>query len=88
MQNKYLWTVASAFKAIPIPVLEAEMFIASIDSYLDQLQAKAKYQLRISSQSKFLAKACKAITNKLQGKTGCLRRRSTTNPWCIETCLG
>ena len=65
MQNKCLWTVAGAFKTTPILVLEAETFIAPIDSYLDQLQAKARYWLRIGGQSKFIAKACKAITNKL-----------------------
>lgn len=35
MQNKCLRTVARAFKATPIPVLEAETFIAPIDSHLD-----------------------------------------------------
>ena len=71
MQNRCLWTVASAFKATLILVLEAETFIALIDSHLDQLQAKTRYWLCIGGQSKFIAKAYKAITNKLQGKTGC-----------------
>lgn len=46
MQNKCLRTVTGAFKATPIPVLEAERFIAPIDVHLDQLQAKARYRLR------------------------------------------
>ena len=70
MQNKCLWTIARAFKAMPIPVLEVEMYIAPIDIHLDHLQAKAPYQLRIGGQPKFIAKNCRAIANKLQGKSG------------------
>ena len=47
IQNRCLRTVAGAFKATPIPVLEAETHIVPIDVYLDQLQAKARYRLRI-----------------------------------------
>ena len=43
LQNKYLWTIARAFKATLILVLKAETFIAPIDIHLDQLQAKARY---------------------------------------------
>ena len=45
LQNKCLQTIAGAFKATPILVLEAETFIAPIDIHLDQLQVKARYQL-------------------------------------------
>lgn len=44
LQNKCLRTIAGAFKAMPIPVLEAETFITPIDIHLDQLQAKARYR--------------------------------------------
>lgn len=46
MQDKCLHAIAGAFKATPIPVLQAGTFIAPIDDYLDQLQAKARYRLR------------------------------------------
>lgn len=39
LQNKCLRTIAGAFKATPISVLEAETFIAPIGIHLDQLQA-------------------------------------------------
>lgn len=45
-QNRCLRTVAGAFKATSILVFAAETFIAPIDSHLNQLQAKARYQLR------------------------------------------
>ena len=48
IQKRCLRTVAGAFKATPILVLEAETHIAPIDVYLDQLQAKARYRLRIT----------------------------------------
>lgn len=70
MQNKCLRTIAGAFKATSIPVLEAETFIAPIDVYLDHFQAKAQYRLCVGSQAKFIVIACTAIANKLQGKAG------------------
>lgn len=70
VQNKFLRTVTGAFKATPIPVLEAETFIAPIDVHLDQLQAKARFRLRADGQAKFIATACKTIANKLRGKAG------------------
>ena len=45
MQNNCLRTIAGAFKATPIPVLEAETYIAPIDVYLDTLQAQAGHRL-------------------------------------------
>ena len=77
LQNKCLRTIAGAFKAIPISVLEAETFIAPIDIHLDQLQAKARYRLRVNGQSKFIARTCTSIANKLRGKAG--RKRAQKN---------
>lgn len=70
LQNKCLRSIAGAFKATPIPVLEAETYIAPFDIHLDQLQANARYRLRVGGQSKFIAKTCKTIASKLRGKTG------------------
>lgn len=69
LQNKCLQTIAGAFKATSISVLEAKMFIAFIGIHLDQLQTKAQYWLRVNCQSKFLAKTSTSIANKLCGKT-------------------
>lgn len=46
IQKKCLRIIARAFKATPIPVLEAETFTAPIDVHLDPLQANATYRLR------------------------------------------
>ena len=78
LQSKCLRTIAGAFKATPIPVLEAETFITPIDIHLDQLQAKARYRLHIGGQSKFIARACKVIANKLRGKAGRKRVQEPT----------
>ena len=70
MQNKCLRTVAGAFKATPVEVLEAETFIAPMELHLDHLQMKARYRLRASGQAKLITTACSTIANKLRGKAG------------------
>lgn len=62
--------MAGAYKATPIPVLEAETIIAPTDVHLDQLQAKARYRLRAGGQARVITTPCKATANKLQGKVG------------------
>ena len=78
MQNNCLRTIAEAFKANPIPVLEAGTYITPIDVYLDQLQAKARYRLRIVGQLEFIARTCKSIANKLRGSAGRRREQQPT----------
>jgi hypothetical protein len=73
MQNKCLRTIAGAFRATPIPVLEAETFISPMDAHLDQLQASARVRLRSGGHQTLIANACRAIAKKLRGKAG--RRR-------------
>ena len=58
-------------------MLEAETHIAPIDVYLDQLQAKARYRLRITGQKALANSACKIIANKLRERAG---RRKTPPP--------
>ena len=78
MQNNCLRTIAGAFKATPIPVLEAETYIAPIDVHLDTLQAQARHCLRVGGQSKVISSACSRIVNKLQGKVGRKRLQKPT----------
>ena len=78
LQNRCLWMISGTFKAMTIPALEAKMFISPIDIHLDQLQAKAQDQLRIGGQSKFIARICKIIANKLRGKAGRKRIQKPT----------
>ena len=70
IQNNCLRTIARAFKATPIPVLEAETYIAPIDIHLDQLQAQARHRLCQGGQKKFIINACNSIANKLRGRAG------------------
>ena len=78
IQNKCLQTIAGAFKATPIPVLEAETYIAPIDIHLDQLQAQARHRLCQGGQNKFIINACNSIANKLKGRAGRKRAPAST----------
>lgn len=77
VQNRCLRTVAGAFKATPILVLEAETYIAPIDVHLDQLQARPDI-VCVWEDSQKNAKTCKTIANKLQGKAGRKRVQQPT----------
>ena len=78
MQNNCLRTIAVAFKATPISVLEAETFIAPIDTHLDMLQAQARHRLRAGGQLKIISSACNKIADKLRGKAGRKRLQKPT----------
>lgn len=78
MQNKRLHTVARAFKTTPIPTLETETYITPINIHLDQLQKKARHQLRTGGQAKVISAPCKAIVAKLQGNAGRKRVQQPT----------
>ena len=78
MQNNCLRTIAGAFKATPISVLEAETFIAPIDTHLDMLQAQARHRLRAGGQLKIISSACNKIADKLRGKAGRKRLQKPT----------
>ena len=78
MQNYCLRTIAGAFKATPISVLEAETFIAPIDTHLDMLQAQAMHRLRAGGQLKIISSACNKIADKLRGKAGRKRLQKPT----------
>ena len=78
IQNKCLRTIAGAFKATPIAVLEAETYIAPIDIHLDQLQTQARHRLCQGGQKKFIINACNSIANKLRGRAGRKRAPAST----------
>ena len=78
MQNNCLRTITGAFKATPIPVLDAETYIAPVDVHLDTLQAQARYRLRAGGQSKVISSACSKTVNKLRGKAGRKRLQKST----------
>ena len=78
MQNNCLRTIAGAFKATPISVLEAGTLIAPIDTHLDMLQAQARHWLRAGGQLKIIPSACNKIADKLRGKAGRKRLQKPT----------
>ena len=70
MQNKCLRTITGAFRATPIPVLETETHVTSIESHLEELQVKARYRQRTAGQTRLISSFCKEIERKLRGKAG------------------
>ena len=86
IQNKCLRTIAGAFKATPIAVLEAETYIAPIDIHLDQLQTQARHRLCQGGQKKFIINACDSIANKLRGRAGRKRAPASTPGMLKHAC--
>lgn len=66
MQNKCLRTIAGAYRATPVEVLQAETLIPPIKEYLNQRQASARSRLKIGGQAAFIRKQCKKIKAKLR----------------------
>lgn len=61
--------------------------------YLRHLQIKARYRLRVSGQSKFIARSCKKVIEKLKNQRGRARNPKTTlgqrkTEWADENLLG
>lgn len=68
VQNKCLRAVAGAFRAIPVPVLEAKSHVAPIAICLNELQAKARFRMRSSGQVKLTTQKCRKIASNLRGR--------------------
>ena len=72
IQDRCLRTVAGAYRATPVPVLEAETHIPPIAIQLNRLQRNARRRLEHSSGH--IKKSCKLIAETLRGARG--RRRN------------
>ena len=70
LQNIGLRTVSGAFRATPIPVLEAECTIPPIDLYMDSLHASFHQRLIRSKTQELINLACSRIRNQLRGRRG------------------
>jgi hypothetical protein len=77
MQNKYLRTIAEAFKVILILMLEAKIYISFIDAHLDQLQTSTKIRLKFERLQKLIANSCRTIVNKLRDRAERRRDRNS-----------
>ncbi|MBD0310811.1 MAG: hypothetical protein ICV80_22770 [Microcoleus sp. T1-bin1] len=78
IQNKCLRNISGAFRATPVPVLEAETHIAPMNCHLDYLQAHARYRMLSAGVPKMISKRCMLIEAKLQKKTGRRRKHRET----------
>ena len=74
IQNKCLRSIAGAYRATPIPVLEAETYISPLILHLDRLQRNARNRMRHFKQ---VRNSCKKIVEKLRGARG--RKRTVTS---------
>ena len=77
-QNKCLRMISGAFRATPIPVLEAETFVPPLNLHLDHLQAKARARLRNSGQEKIVNKECANVVQRLRATSGRFRNQRPT----------
>lgn len=77
LQNKCLRCVSGAYRATPVSVLEAETHIAPMSVHLDRLQCLARARLHSGPMPSSLARAKRAIANKLRGKAG---KKRVTRP--------
>lgn len=58
--------MAGAYKATPIPVLEAKTFISLLDLYLDAKLAQFRLRYKESGMERLINEACVSIQNKLR----------------------
>src|SRR6266487_5502159 len=77
-QNQCLCTIARAYKAIPIPLLESETRVLPIRTYLLVLQAQYQACTKDLLVWALLKKACKRIQTQLQGQQGRQRIQKET----------
>ena len=73
IQNRCLRTIAGAYRATPVPLLESETGIPPLRNHLAKLQAQYQLRKQNSPITKTIASACERIRNQLQGSRG--RRR-------------
>ncbi len=77
-QNRCLCTIAGAYKATPILLLESETRVLPIRTYLSMLQAQYRARTKDLPVRALLKKACKRIQTQLQGQRGRQRMRKET----------
>src|SRR6266536_4832860 len=77
-QNRCLCTIAGAYKATPILLLESETRVLPIRTYLSMLQAQYQACTKDLPVQALLKKACKRIQTQLQGQRGCQRMQKET----------
>ena len=77
-QNRCLCTIAGAYKATPIPLLESETGVLPIRTYLSVLQAQYQACTKDLPVRALLKKACKRIQTQLQGQQGHQRMQKET----------
>ena len=78
IQNRCLWTIAGAYKATPILLLESETGILPVRTHFSKLQAQYQLRKQNSPVVGLITSACERIQRQLQGSRGRTRRHPTT----------
>src|SRR5450755_1240857 len=78
IQNRCLRTIAGAYKATPILLLESETGILPVRTHFSKLQAQYQLRKQNSPVVRLITSACERIQRQLQGSRGRTRRHPTT----------
>ena len=78
IQNRCLWTIAGAYKATPIPLLESETSTLPVRDYFSKLQAQYQLWKQNTPVAGLITSACERIQRQLQGSRGRTWRHPTT----------
>ena len=78
IQNRCLRTIAGAYRATPIPLLESETGVLPVRDYFSKLQAQYQLKKQNSLGEGLITSACERIQRQLQGSRGRTRRHPTT----------
>jgi len=88
IQNKYLRTIAGAYRATPIAILETETYTPPLDLYLDSRVAAFQKRLQGSPVYQQIQNACQVIVQQLKIKTQRRAQRKTSGEarekWAAE----
>ena len=61
IQNRCLWTIAGAYEATPIPLLESETGILLVRDYFSKLQAQYQARKQNPPMAELITSACERI---------------------------
>lgn len=78
IQNRCLRAIAGAYKATPIPVLEAETYSSPLPLLLDSIQMDARRRLTVTGMRQLIHKSCLRIVEKLNSQRGRPRHATAT----------
>jgi hypothetical protein len=78
-QNKYLRTIAEAYKTTSTRILEMEIYISSLNIYLNSRIAAFRQQLKISEIGLAIERAYERLKIRFRNRKGRRRRAKITS---------